>query len=732
MKYISFFIITYTCFTLDDQSNYNFMVRRIIDEIKLIVTSNMNQTIYKEYVLKYPSCHEQLNQIIASNYTDPIVNNIIYNSGKGLTDLGMERICIRSGLDYYLIRFNLNLQFYYGDDDKSIDLYTFLQQFNFYTGFCLPPQCENFYRKFSKHYLNPPFYKYLSTFGIRGMSLFHTDMNNYESPYFIPTVWLIFSYILLTILISTVGLFYYKKDDIIHNDSISIHSEFSDSSWRTHQKKHVGMFRTNVVKKDKTNKDIFYRVYKNFSVRSNMKSLFDFSNNLYNDQGLEIICFMKFYVLFWLTYNHNIYTLINIPHRDYSTNHFITSFWFFIVKYSIYAIDCWIVLDGLIFAYKLMCFLKKTNDYSFKNFLIFYCSIVSKVIVFFIIFFLLYINFNDIGRLIGKTSLFEYFFGTMNNRMCRQNPVLMLIPFYIQYLNPIKTMSGCYRHFYILQNELICMTFMLIIIYLGFRFKTKTFDYIILCSMPLLVLSNYLYIDEATNTIVMDKYTYFLFAGNTLHYRKTHLFFYQYYVGMITGMIYFYYKDVISQNPMETTEEYLPFSYTSVIMKSFDSMNSAFKYATLYLSIFAQLIICFSYHIFRAIFAENGTMAFTMNDFVLTWFLIDKFIFVLLFMVMLLSFLVYPKQTFFKPLVETTFFIPIYRTSFCYFNILNSLVYLFYSVYSLQIYFNYQNTIFMTIGLIIIQLFISFILQILFEIPLKRLVRIVLKRNNKI
>jgi hypothetical protein len=729
MKYFLIFTILHICQADDDKPNYNLIVRRIANEIDSIVTPNMNKSIYNDYVLNNPTCLEKLTQIWNSNYTDPMVDQIVYNSGKGIADLGSEKTCTRDGFGYYLIRFNLNLTNYYAQDDKSIDLYTFLQQFSFYTGFCLIPECEEFYTRFCKFHQNGVFFKYLEGYGIKGISLFHTDMNNYENSYFCIVLWAIFGYVVLILFISGIGVLYYKKDEYIHHDSISMYSEYSDDSSKLSSVR-PNIFKANAAGK-KRDKNILYRIYKFFSIRTNIKSLFDFKNKTYNDQGLEIVCFVRCFVLFWLTFNHNIYTLISIPHRDSSTNHFVSSFWFVLVKYSVYAIDSWIILDGLVFAYKLMCFLKKTNDYSLRNFLTFYCSAISRIIVFFAIFFLLYILFNDIGRFIGKTSLFEYFFGNMNRRLCKHDPLMLVIPFYLQYFAPSDGMAGCYRHVYVLQNELICMTFMMIVIYFGYRFKTRAMDYIILISMPLLVFSNYFFTDEARHSAIMDRYTYFIVSGNTLHYKKTHIFFFEYYIGMLIGMIYFYYKDVITQQPMGSIHEYMPFFYASDLMKSFDSMDNCLKYSILYLSIIGQIGLSFSYHIFRHIYGSGDTLAFELNDFMILWFLYEKYIYVLFFMIMMLSFLVYPKQTFFKPLIETTFFIPIYRASFCYFNILNSMVYLFYSIYSLQIYFNYQNTMFMTIGLIVIQMFASIMLMLLFEIPFKRLSRYMLSRGRK-
>jgi hypothetical protein len=196
------------------------------------------------------------------------------------------------------------------------------------------------------------------------------------------------------------------------------------------------------------------------------------------------------------------------------------------------------------------------------------------------------------------------------------------------------------------------------------------------------------------------------------------------------GVIYFYYNDIISQNPMEASQKFIPFSFALNLMKKLDLKGRVFKYIALYLSILAQVGISFSYHIFRLIYAESGYLSFKVDWIVISWFMIEKYIYVILFGIMLALFLVYPKTTFIKPFIESSILLPIYRATYCYFNILNSMVYLFYSIYTLQIFFNYQNTILITIGLLNIIFITSFLFAILFELPLRRSMRKLLGKTT--
>ena len=110
-----------------------------------------------------------------------------------------------------------------------------------------------------------------------------------------------------------------------------------------------------------------YKVYKYLSLQKDLKWLMTKTNKYYDDSGMELISFFRFFLILWSTYNLNIYSLLKFPHRDFFNYGFYNSIYFSLVKYSSFANDCWICLDGVIVGYKLMSFLKKRSSLTINN-----------------------------------------------------------------------------------------------------------------------------------------------------------------------------------------------------------------------------------------------------------------------------------------------------------------------------------------------------------------------------
>ena len=108
-----------------------------------------------------------------------------------------------------------------------------------------------------------------------------------------------------------------------------------------------------------------------------------------------------------------------------------------------------------------------------------------------------------------------------------------------------------------------------------------------------------------------------------------------------------------------------------------------------------------------------------MNWFIYFTFIYERKFLCFFFVLMVLSFLIHPKASLVKHLVHSNLFVPLNRISFSYMGAADSIVYSFYSIYNVQIYINYQNMFFTTMGLIFMITTLSTIFTVLFELPMR-------------
>jgi hypothetical protein len=690
-----------------------------------------------------------------------ILYDMINNSGKGFTDIGLEEECENNDLYYLFLEIKVNLTKYL-NETEYLYLYRFLEQSSFFTGLCIPKQCLQFFTNFVNKEKNEKFFQYLDiSLGIN-MITNYSVIEPKQSKSFMIIFFMIITYLIVKFTISLFGFIIFKifeeQDRLTTTTSVSEEDDLDESTLSNaiNQQLHTETFLfTTRKKKVSVNKRkhyskpklIFWKVYKFLSFRSNLKYLIAIKNKYYDDSEIEYISFFRFLLLFWFIFNHNIYALIKIPHKDFTNYNFFTSIWFTIIKYSAFSSECWIMLDGVIVSYKLMSYLKKygkeKDSFSVGTFLRFYLISATKISLFLFSFLVLHVYLGEFAGEIKNTPILQYFIENINNkRECQTSPFSIFIPFYIQYCsgskeNPIG-FRNCYRFVNILMNEFYCFTFILIIFYLAYAFKSKLFDFTITCLFLINLSLSFLSYGES-----IPKCEYFCLSyilGETSGYTYTHLFLNTYMIGVFTGLVYFYYNDITSSNPISTDElRYIPFGFTFNIMKFFDRSGKTLLKFYFILSILCQIFISMSFYFYIQFFSQGTSNGETIknnfnikvNPLIIFLYIYERKIFLLFFVIMMLSLLLYPKVTSLKHFVQSNLFIPFNRINFACLCILDTCVYLFYSAYKIEIFLNLQNMFLITIGLTVYISVIGTALWLLFELPFRIIYKNLFYREEK-
>ena len=658
----------------------------------------------------YKSCLDSLNS------TDNFIK-MIQMSGKSINDMGAANNCKKDeNMTYVLLQINFNQSF--PEHTFFEEILQFKDQNYFFTGLCFVKNCCSFFGEYFNQTKNPEFFIFLDSVTIKNIS--NTNDKKCENlTDEISTIFKIFLtflaiYFLLIIILSVFGMIYfnyYEKEE--NDDKIS---EINSNN-EILEKDQPSMVFSASIEKVSTNwkvHNIWYRLFKFFSIKDKIKKLFIEKSFLFDDTNLQVINSLKVLYMFFYTLNHNYYTLDLIPNRYYGYQIFYKSTLFSLVKFSSFAADIIVLLDGFIFSYKYLNFFKKYDSSTLLHHLIFIGNIFTKIPCFYFIFFFFYMSVNNISIITGKGNLFDLIFAKrISNRTCYKYPIFALIPFYFNYYLKVNENDNCYRFLLFYTTELGCMILMILIFYITSRFRSSRLDLFI---SVLIILSGGLSFLFAYQIPSGNLTIRFILGDNLIYYRIEQMFF-GYFLGVLGGIVYFYYCDIISENPIKDNSNYIPFYFCLIIMNFFDRIESKLKNLLLIFSITGRILLCFVFTLY--LLTSSNSIIIKNTNFSKFIFTYEKQIFQFLYLIYLLLILISIKGRFLQTFLTSDWTNFITRVSFVFISIVHSTTYLFYAKYDMDLFMNYKNIFLTSIGIFVFVFIISTIIVILFEIPLR-------------
>ena len=686
-------------------------------------------------------------------------------SGKGISELGLEAEC------YLYNKSNINTQYFlimYQYDPSAFEeffddgyVYSYINHTTFYTGVCLFEECTDFVNLIFNRTAAPLFYDFIykeAKMVDLQVIVKKTQKPTYQEEIelgfkneYLTFYILIFLIAVLCCIYLAIGIFtvcistaqnkqsqqklvpypsYDSSYDDEEEDEDSFGNNFGDSKDRTSN----NVFGT--IEAEET-KDIRYQgcasffqtVVDFFNVMTNMIILSTKKNKYMNDQDLEVVSFFKCIALLFITYFQNFDTLIKIPARDFENGDFYKHIYFFFMKLSSFASDCYLCLDGLTMIYKFMNYIKKNviekneQSISIKVLLKFYIRVIVKVIVFLILYFVMGVCAKFFLRLIASDAIYEYTTNKIFNIQNTKNLEYFIIPginFYIGYLPNQYINFFAYNRFLVMQvNEFYIFTIVILIFYLCYKFRSPLFDIIIVVIFILNYISNYF-------TCVSDlprekeKYNFNRVARSLISVRYPHVIFDVYFIGVLTGMVFFYFKDVISKTPI-ISEEYSPFKLCYHVMTAIDSLAPFLKLGISYLMLGLLLVLSSSFY-FLCRFVHHDLL-FDFDMLCQFLFFYEKGVFLLIYCLLIILLETYNDDSSIKHLIKSNIFTHISRVSFCFVCSVSAFTYEAYCIFNFQLKLCYQNTWFITFGLFMFLYVFSLILTLVLELPLRKLLK---------
>lgn len=724
--------------------------------------------------IEYNKCINTLKVYINNTLNNDDVNTInqlIQYSGKSYTDLGMYYQCIKDNLSYFLFVYEKYPLQRTGNENEDVDiLRIFLNQTYYLYGLCVPNECSSLINLSSSSHSNNsnnnnslPVKRFFNEiFDSVNYTIYQYTTQKPSMKELLRKNLFISIIFILCIFIIKVSVYIYlsfiKKPQTPFNkhniEDYSSSEEYYPDNSIDH--KDLPIFPSTLdeltsIKSNKSNnkcQSFCTKFIELFDISKACSIAFSKVNKYYNDTNLELINFLRCFVLILMIYNHNFYAMIKISVKNSENTDYYESFKLTVFKLSTFSVPAWISLDGFVMSYKLLSYIKKKmmlnrkKHFLLKDFLLFYLYSIIKVITLGIIFILLSFFTNQINDIFQVPPMFRYFLDNLNDRICTKQPLQLLnvFPFlYYGYGFNAKSLSekknemhlsrgfiNCFKYVNVSINTHICFIFVMIIIYFSFKLKHKCYDIVLITCLFVNIILVYFTTYQLNEQSMMNYFSVDYLFGENYSMKYTHLFINIYLIGVFAGIIYFYYIDVISPKPLDAIIHFHPFECLFKFMKMLDS--SAVWVRTCLFVVLVAVIAMLSM-LYYIIIKVKGNLLFDIK-----WYdiidLYEKYVFVICFMMLTLITLFIKGSSSFKSFYSISIFSMCERISYSIFCSMDNAIYLFYTMYYIILVLDFNNLFMMTIGLCFVIIFFNFMYYILIEQPLRIILKNIIGSNS--
>ncbi len=534
-------------------------------------------------------------------------------------------------------------------------------------------------------------------------------------------------------------------------------------------------------KNDMESKYPFYlRVVKYFDLFNNINILGSKRNRYYNDNDIDCLCLLKSIVLFYVILSETINMLIILPNPSFFDYKFYISIGLAFYKRTINGLYFWILLESLTFSFKLMNFINQRNknkenqntkraqfNYVVKQIFKFLCFYIPKIILFISIFFIFYYYTDNYACKLQSKMTYKFFVNNIiESKECYRDISKVFSPF-SNYGNNASYDNVCFPFVYVYVNMFYSSLIFMIILIIVYFFQSPVIDKLISLGVLLNTLICYIYFLIKSSPDNGDNYDFDNFSGENYSLFNPHLFFSIYYFGCLLGFCFYYYINILNLNKknrgsikststvLQSKENdepelasiksnidlyynehfYNPMEFCSTFIKKIKSINDIIKKVL--------LIIYFIFILFLSLFPTlymikkinrnndvNFYIEFEKEKVLKYFYVFEKLISLLLFSIFICVLRVLPKKYTISKIFRSRYFIFISRTGFIIICTYQSLVYISYCLFQFHIKITHIMIFNITIGLYTIITLVSFLISILFEIPIRIIIKNLLKDND--
>ena len=723
---------------------------------------NLNQTCFKQYL---------------DNYNDTLnlseIKQVIKYSGKSYPDFGDEKSCIDKENAFILFNIKFNVE-EREDYDGSFKLLPFISSGYAFYGLCIDNITEctdslpfSIVNVLSNY--NSTVYRFSKIYNVS----FYVNRNNHTEQHYSGTKGsiclavniILFIYIILRIIITFVGLKYFKNNEKNQNNKYDEDSNSSSSSEESEEEnaensindknqKSENLLTQSMSKNDiiddtniKTNTR-FYFIYKISSIGIALDNIVKNKGKLYNESDLHLIYFLRGCSLLLKTFNINLFSVVFMPSSEINNTNFFMGKIMIFAKMSSFADVLFILCEGIILGYKLMSFIRKYNkkneNPSFKLFIDFFKKFIPCFSTVFSIFIILYYFSDDyLHFMLGEKDYIRtrmQFFrnNIFNCRNCMSNTTEIfyeLIPFYMQYhsfyKNQIDMFECCFQFMIVFTNIFYCFFIILLLTFISFKLKKILYDYFLLILQIVnIILSIYL-LNDYFSIPNQDYFNVKILFGEYSTIRFTHLFINYYTIGFFVGLAIFYNNDLTHDNSMDKSSIYKPFSFCAKLIRFFYLKPIWFNVLLTILLLLIYILLFSSFWILVVSHSQANyfsRLTFNINKTYNYLYLYEKSIFAVCSGFLIIISYSFKKDFSLNTIFNNRIFSLLNRVGYGYYAIIELIIYLLYCYGELEVQLNSLNIFYITCGVIFVLTGISIYNIILFEVPW----RIICKKSLKL
>ena len=746
-----------------------------VEEIRKSMKDYLNEIFSKEInQSKFDICfYESMKR---KNGLENFLYSLSY-SGKLYADLGNEYMCIEQNFTYFLMSYDVNFE---EISDYNYKIFQFFEKKNMYTGICLPNQCGELLRDLFNNYTN-----IFANIKINQMN--NNSKNCYEDnicenePYFslnkegqfdknislkekskylafktlyYASIVIIGIKILISILIALLPNVF-NKGKILDKklyEGTDYADDEEDGEGTEDEIIEKVIYNNPSFSRDKNEscyEKWMKRLYKYFSIWTNLLVLTLRKSIFYNNKNLEIIYRLKIFCLILITFSTNLDVYIHLPSRGFFEEFFYNKIYFFFIKFSSFGLDMYICLEGFEVLFKFMSYYKKyffdagKKTLTFKGFIKFYLFSLYKIISFFIIFFGgIYLSRYYIYMHYGG-KLYTYYANNLNNENIFDvfNPKNNILSYFFKKDNNYDNFLFKSKMPLLFINEFCFFTIIMFIFYIGIRLKSKIYEFFILFLLFISFCSSYLCSFLYQNNNEEELYAYKKITQNISLIKYPHIFFNHYLLGALAGIICFYLRDfATNNNSMISEQENCPFTTLLWFIEFIDYINQKGRKIAIFILVFIQFLISFFYTISLYIQNRNREkkdyiISLNFNPYIKVIYFYESGIFIFCFC--FITILLFTKYLDKKDYDNYSIINLIFQINFSFVNNVFLLMYTYYCFFETQLKLTYQNLWVSTFGLFFIFCIENLVITILFIMPLKmiikrKIIEIIIINNNEI
>ena len=790
-------------FNKETANKYILEAKRKLEEEgeKVIGPNDVLQLAFRIFINIYPNCSADLERIKPKKIQISLSKYpfIIDNIGKSLNDLGDEIECLNSFKDTLYAIATMNITNLINHSENK--LREFLNLTMFSLGACVTDNCLRPLNDFVRTFLN-------FQNATEGEELFYKkdgQLNQKTFRYYL--IFFILVYIIIKIGFGIFRLIKLPKgydkhailiqqnkqkknenenDEIKQNNEIDNKEEVLINNEESNAKEYNPKF-------DKTYIfPMYFRIVRFFDFFNDIVLLNTNRNRYFNDNGLEVINFLKVIDLYFIIFFNTFTSLFELPSKDILNRSFFSSKMIFIYRLSTHSIVCWIFLEAAYTTFKLMKFIKnQMKEYEKKNIiknnyinlLIIYGKFlilfIPKILMFLFCYYVFYQNIIDYNGWFSAKTTYAYIHDKVitKNIKCDKDPSIIFKSFFT-FTHNTDNFKTCYDFTFIYINIFFSTLIFMIILYILFLFKSKIIEIIfIFINIGLFIGLMFTVNDPNREQKFSDsddkRYTYYHFRGQEYTNKIGYLSLGVYHLGFIIGLLCFNLSEIKdkqttkSRQPLNSVNYidddneslkknkfsrknsedgqnlelfYYPLSFLNKCLKWLKKVSNKIKTVFILLCFVLMILLSLTFKLFEVREIDKDDSNLDDRDFDLIkiygtfvniYFMYERHIFLLLYFIICLLLLSVQSKGFYKKIFRFKLNTAISRTGFLITCLYKILGYFSFCGFILKIKFNLPTFFIISVGNFLIIFIVCLIFTLSFELPIRRIVKKIIREKEK-